>query len=210
MLPRLTPGVSVEVLGEGVGARAARALGNVPRHLFVPEERQMTAYMDRSVPLGFGRRCPRPSLVARMLDGCGDLGARVLVVGSGTGYVAACAGELADHVLGVESQIELLAESATLLGRLRTGERYRVANALPAQKALEAEPFNSILVCGALERTPRRLLAALAPDGVVIAPIRNDGATTLYAFRRVARGHLRRDLGDADVELLPSTDAEGC
>lgn len=210
MRVRLTPGVSRDQLGDTVRGPVADAIERVPRHAFLPEERRMTAYLDRSVPLGHGRRCPRPSVVARMLDPVASA-SRVLVVGAGTGYVAACAAALGAEVIAVETEPELLDRAARSLGALRGGGDVKLRQAMPPQAALEAAPYDAIVICGAIERTPRRMLAALNEDGVVVVPIRqNGGAPTLMSYQAGKRGHLRRDLGTVEIEALPQPTADAC
>ncbi len=209
MICALTPGVSPDILGDSVRDEVAKALGDVPRHMFLPEHKRMTAYMDRAVSLGSGRRCPQPSVVARMLNACQGLDGRVLVVAAGTGYVAACAAETASEVVAVETNQDLVSRAAIALGHVRGGQRIVLRESLPPLAALEAAPFDAILICAALERSPRRLLGALTEGGVLVAPITNE-RTKLYAFQHIARGHLRRDLGLIDVEPLPAVDPSEC
>ena len=201
MTARLTPGVSREQFGPDVRGSVADAIERVPRHLFVPEERRMTSYLDASVPLGAGRRCPRPSLVARLLDAIGTGRGRVLVVGTGTGYVAACAAELAG---------DLLAQAAIALGSMRPKARVSLRQSLPSAAAFEEAPFDAILVCAATENTPRRLLATLPPDGTLVVPVRQEERCRLFSFHAAPRGHLRKSLGDVEVENLPAVLASAC
>lgn len=210
MTARLTPGVSREQFGPDVRGSVADAIERVPRHLFVPEERRMTSYLDASVPLGAGRRCPRPSLVARLLDAIGTGRGRVLVVGAGTGYVAACAAELAGDVVAVESDGDLLAQAAIALGSIRPKARVSLRQSLPSTATFEEAPFDAILVCAATEHTPRRLLATLPPDGTLVVPVRQEERCRLFSFHAAPRGHLRKSLGDVEVENLPAVLAAAC
>jgi protein-L-isoaspartate(D-aspartate) O-methyltransferase len=71
--------------------RVLETLRKVPRERFVPAEQRFLAFADAEVPLPYGQRMLRPSVVGRLLQALALTGEeRVLEVGSGTGYVTAC------------------------------------------------------------------------------------------------------------------------
>ena len=200
MTRTLTLGVGSDLLGEDLSASVIEALAATPRHHFVPTFRQMVAYLDRDLAIGRGRRCPRPSTVARMLSATGKGTGRWLVVGAGTGYAAACAAAMGGHVVAVEPDPTLAGECAFALGHVTGGDRIVMRQAVPAQSG--DTPYDAIVVCGSLERSPRALLKRLSEDGVLVFPLRSQGDVRLFAYRDVPRGHLRRDLGEIAVEPL--------
>ena len=70
--------------------RVLRAVGKVPRHLFVDEALVGRAYGDHPLPIGDGQTISQPYMVALMtalLDL--DVRSRVLEVGTGSGYQTA-------------------------------------------------------------------------------------------------------------------------
>jgi protein-L-isoaspartate(D-aspartate) O-methyltransferase len=83
--------VERQILGRGVEtASVLRAMENVPRHFFVPEQLRERAYEDRPQSIGWGQTISQPYIVALMtelleLDGS----ERVLEIGTGSGYQAA-------------------------------------------------------------------------------------------------------------------------
>ena len=67
-----------------------RAVGTVPRHLFVPESVRHRAYDDAALPIGGGQTISQPWVQARYLELLGLTGReRVLEVGAGSGYQTA-------------------------------------------------------------------------------------------------------------------------
>ncbi|MEO8506564.1 MAG: protein-L-isoaspartate O-methyltransferase, partial [Betaproteobacteria bacterium] len=71
-----------------------RALSRVPRHRFVPPDLVDAAYLDRPLPIGMGQTISQPFIVALMTDLVDPApGARVLEVGTGSGYQAAVLAE---------------------------------------------------------------------------------------------------------------------
>src|SRR5688500_3599861 len=70
--------------------RVLEALGRVRRHDFVPAELAAVAYDNRPLPIGSGQTISQPYIVALMTQLAEvRAGARVLEVGTGSGYQAA-------------------------------------------------------------------------------------------------------------------------
>ena len=89
-----------------------RAVGTVPRHLFVPESVRHRAYDDVALPIGGGQTISQPWVQARYLELAALTGReRVLEVGAGSGYQTALLALLADSVFAVE-RIASLAQGA--------------------------------------------------------------------------------------------------
>ncbi|MCK5378863.1 MAG: hypothetical protein KAJ78_05630, partial [Acidobacteria bacterium] len=66
------------------------SIRSVPRHLFIPEENRARAYDDSPQAIGDGQTISQPYIVALMTEllEVGP-GARVLEIGTGSGYQAA-------------------------------------------------------------------------------------------------------------------------
>ena len=164
--------VEEQVLRRDVRAPAVvAAMTEVPRHLFVPAERRGLAYADTALPIGGGQTISQPYVVALMtsLLEVGP-GARVLEVGTGSGYHAAVLSRVAGEVYTIEIVPELAARARRTLARLgygnvhvRTGDGYR---GWP-----EAAPFDAILLTAAPREVPAPLLAQLKPGGRLVAPV---------------------------------------
>ena len=89
-----------------------RAIGTVPRHLFVPASVRHRAYEDTALPIAGGQTISQPWVQARYLELAALSGReRVLEVGAGSGYQTALLALLADAVFAVE-RIPALAQSA--------------------------------------------------------------------------------------------------
>ena len=151
--------------------RVLRALEEVPRELFVPEEAAHLAYEDVALPIGYGQSISQPYIVALTLSAArvrpND---RVLEVGAGSGYQAAVLSRLAASVVSVE-RVEALARSAE--HRLRS-LRYANVEVRLAGSALgwpEGAPFDVIVVAAGAPKIPNELLAQLADGGRLVAPV---------------------------------------
>ena len=82
----------------------------VPRELFVPEAYAELAFADVEIPLGGGDRMLAPKVAGRIVQAVALKPTdRALLVGVGTGYLAACLGARACSVRGLEVREDLAA-----------------------------------------------------------------------------------------------------
>jgi protein-L-isoaspartate(D-aspartate) O-methyltransferase len=155
----------------GLDPRALAALERVPRHEFVPPERQHLAYVNAALPIGRGQTISQPYVVALMTSLARlERDHVVLEVGTGSGYQAAVLAELSDHVLSIEFDPELAAEARRRLDRLGYA---RVATRVGdgSKGWPERAPFDAILVTAAGRSIPPALLAQLRPGGRLVLPL---------------------------------------
>jgi protein-L-isoaspartate(D-aspartate) O-methyltransferase len=148
-----------------------RALRRVPRHRFVPDSLIPNAHEDRPLGIGHGQTISQPYIVAYMTSRLGlRPDARVLEVGTGSGYQAAVLATLAREVYSVEIVPALAREVRDRLERLG----YHNIHVKHGDGALgwpESAPYDGILVtCGA-PAIPAALIEQLAPGGRLICPV---------------------------------------
>ena len=165
------------------------AMENVPRHEFVPESLRGLAYRDRPLPIGGGQTISQPYIVAVMTELL-ELpeGARVLEIGTGSGYQAAVLAQLADEVYSIEILPELAAGAAGVLARLgydnvevRAGDGYA--------GWAEHAPFDGIIVTAAAPEVPPPLLEQLRPGGRMVIPVESGfGAQDLMVIEKTPDG----------------------
>ena len=158
-------------LAREISAPVLAAMGRVERHEFVPEALRHRAYEDRPLPIGYGQTISQPYIVALMTDLLEPApGARLLEVGTGSGYQAAVLAELGLEVYTIEIVPELGEQAAARLKRLgygtaatRVGDGY---NGWP-----EGAPFDGIVVTAAAGHVPPPLIAQLKPGGRMVIPV---------------------------------------
>ena len=79
--------------------RVLKAMGEVPRHEFVPAELRSLAYTDRPLPIGHDQTISQPYIVAFMTEQLAPKPTdRVLEIGTGSGYQAAVLARLVAEV----------------------------------------------------------------------------------------------------------------
>ncbi len=156
----------------GIEAQAVlAAMAKVPRHRFVPPPLTRQAYEDRPLPIGYGQTISQPFIVAYMSEAARITpGAKVLEIGTGSGYQAAVLAEIAAEVYTVEIVPELARQAERTLRelgyrnvRVRSGDGY--------QGWPQHAPFDAIVVTAAPERIPQPLIDQLAVHGRLIVPV---------------------------------------
>ncbi|KQQ95749.1 hypothetical protein ASF62_04460 [Leifsonia sp. Leaf325] len=125
------------------------AMRTVPRERFVPQGLIARAHDDKPLPIGSDQTISQPYIVALMLEAA-ELGptARVLDVGTGSGYAAAVTAELALHVVSIERIPELADAAARRLRSLG----YADITVLVGDGTLgapEHAPFDAIIAAAA-------------------------------------------------------------
>ena len=142
-----------------------RAFLTVPRHRFVESG---SPYADEALPLPAGQTISQPFIVALMTDAGrpvgGWRGARVLEIGTGSGYQAAILAELGAEVTSVERHAELSETAARRLADAGyDGVRLVVGDGTQGWSA--GAPYDAVIVTAAGPSVPQPLLEQLSPDG---------------------------------------------
>jgi protein-L-isoaspartate(D-aspartate) O-methyltransferase len=145
--------------------RVLDVLARLPREAFVAESHRALAYADIELPLGHGQKMMKPVIEGRTLQAL-DLqpSDEVLEVGTGSGFLSACLGELAREVLSLEIQPELAERARQNLDSAKLGSNVRieVADALNWDSQRQ---FDAICITGAVETVPTHLLKLLRTGG---------------------------------------------
>jgi len=151
--------------------RVLEIMGQVPRHIFLDEALSHRAYEDTSLPIGYGQTLSQPYIVARMTELLlKHEPARVLELGTGSGYQTAVLSQLFERVYSVE-RIKPLQDRAR--ERLQQLKIYNVMlkHADGGMGWPERGPFDGIIVTAAPMEVPTELLDQLADGGVLVAPV---------------------------------------
>ena len=149
------------------------ALETVDRGVFVAHELSAMSAEDCALPIPCGQSIPRPVVTAKMLRALHvppGKQARVLLIGSGSGYTAALLSQICRHVYGIERYERLVEQSKSRLERLKVKNvTIRHGNGLSGLP--EHGPFDRILLTGAIKTIPVALIDQLGKDGLLVTPI---------------------------------------
>jgi protein-L-isoaspartate(D-aspartate) O-methyltransferase len=192
-----------------VDPRILEAFRAVPREAFVSASYAEAAYEDHPLPIEAGQTISQPYIVALMIEaaeiGRGD---RVLEVGAGSGYAAAVMSRIADTVIGIERQHDLVQVARERLDRLGFNN-VRIVEGDGTRGCPEEAPFDAILAAASGSHVPKPLVDQLAPGGRLVMPIGNPNwVQHLVKLTKDEDGSLQQsDLGE--VRFVPLIGQEG-
>lgn len=200
-LSPLQQGIDCAALCQSVTDERVRdAMQSVMRHVFVREEVQMSAYLDVESPIGHGRRCPRPSVAARLVEAAEPApGAQIAVLAAGTGYLAALLAQMGCDVTSVESNDSLREAGAAAMRQLGLSTRVNWAAELGDS---DAGRFDAIVVGAGVARPPRPWTAWLRPGGRLVVPVAQRRLAMLTVMRRDGHQVTRREVGVVPIHCL--------
>jgi len=171
--------------------RVLRALGQVPRHEFVPDHALSQSYGNHPLPIGHGQTISQPYIVALMTDLLAPQPEHVVLeIGTGSGYQSAVLSLLVKKVYTLEVIPALARSAKERLARLgyanvevHAGDGYA---GLP-----EHAPYDGIIVTAAAAEVPPPLVSQLAPGGRLVIPVGAPfHAQELIVMERAADGRI--------------------
>jgi protein-L-isoaspartate(D-aspartate) O-methyltransferase len=176
------------------------AFAQIPREAFVPPALASLAYLDRDVPASGGgdRFLLAPMVLAKLIQAAHiQPGEKALDVAAGSGYSAAILAALGAHVVALEADTGAIAAAKVLLA----GKSVEFVAGDLAEGA-QGGPFDVILVNGAFERSPEKLLNQLADGGRLVGVDASFRSPKAVLIERIAGITSRRALFDATAPLL--------
>jgi protein-L-isoaspartate(D-aspartate) O-methyltransferase len=203
------------------GAKNIRGFLLTPREEFVTPGNLSRAYVWHYLDIGFGVTITGPHTVARMTSTLDVApGAKVLEIGTGSGYQSAYLSNLTNNVFTIEIIPALAARTRrlydTLIGRGYVEYKsIRTKNGDGYYGWTEFAPFDRIIVTCGIDHVPPPLLQQLKPDGIMVIPVGPPGAQHVLKIT-TAKGAdgavtvARSDIyGGAPISFVPFTKLEG-
>lgn len=186
--------------------RIIAAMLALPRERFVPERNASLAYLDLDVAVTSGtpaRRLIKPMVLAKLVQAA-EIGAqdRVLDVACGTGYSSAILARLAHSVVALEEDATLARHARENLAAVGAANAEVVTGALPDGWPAGA-PYDVILVNGAAEVAPERLLRQLKEGGRLVAVVGRPPASKAVRYLAAAGQASALPVFDAAAPALP-------
>lgn len=179
--------------------RVIAAMENVAREAFLPNDRQALAYIDRPVKLAENRWLNPPLATGRLLTAAAiEPQDNVLLIGAATGYTAALLSQLSASVVAVEDDEALLPRAKAVLAGYAN---VKLIAGAPNEGAEEYGPYTLIVIDGAVEEIPLRLIKQLADGGRLVVAVLDRGVARLTIGRK--SGDAFGMIHFADCESVP-------
>lgn len=197
--------VREQIAARGVrDERVLAAMRAVPRHRFMPEDVRQYAYDDGPLPIGYDQTISQPYIVALMTE-LARVGpdAKVLEVGTGSGYQAAVLARIVNEVYTIEIVGPLAERSRATLAELGFGNVH-VRHGDGYAGWPEEAPFDAILVTAAPPTIPEPLIRQLKQGGRMVVPV-GEGVQDLRVVERSGDGVIQRSV--IPVRFVPMTGA---
>jgi len=175
--------------------RVLRAMGKVPRHLFIQEALAGEAYNDHPVPIGEKQTISQPYIVALMTEALELKGSEnTLEIGTGSGYQTAILAELSSRVYTVERIKSLLINARKLLAKLGYDNiLFKAFDGTLGWK--EYAPFDAIMVTAGSPNVPEPLKEQMADNGRMIIPVGDRYTQELIKITRKGEDFEQEGLG---------------
>lgn len=184
------------------------AMEAVPRHSFVPQPLTGMAYSDGPLPIGEGQTISQPYIVALMIETAQiHTKAKVLEIGTGSGYSAAVLAHMGATVYTIERLPALSARAKETLDHLG----YRQVSCIVADGTLgwpSEAPYDAIIVTAGAPAVPDTLRNQLAIGGVLVIPVGDAIVQHLLRIERLGPEDYREQAIEA-VRFVPLIGQEG-
>jgi len=173
-----------------------KAIGKIPRHLFMDSGFIDHAYVDKAFPIAADQTISQPYTVAFQSEllqiKSGD---KVLEIGTGSGYQCAVLIELGAKVYSIERQQELFKKTSKFLPKI--GYRAKKLIFGDGYKGFPEEaPFDSIIVTAGAPFVPNPLLSQLAIGGRLVIPVGDDVQIMTLFIRKGPKEFEKHELGE--------------
>jgi protein-L-isoaspartate(D-aspartate) O-methyltransferase len=173
-----------------------KAIGKVPRHLFMDSGFLDHAYQDKAFPIAADQTISQPYTVAfqtELLQVKKE--DKILEIGTGSGYQTAVLCELGAKVYSIERQQELFKKTNNFLPKL--GYRAKKLIFGDGYKGLKEEaPFDSIIVTAGAPFVPKPLLGQLKIGGRLVIPVGGDVQIMTLFIRKDTKEFEQHEFGE--------------
>lgn len=146
------------------------AIRNVERHLFVPEAVRSHSYDDVALPIGYGQTISQPYTVAVMTEALKlSPAAKVLEIGTGSGYQAAILLKMGMKVYTIERNDSIYHRTQKLFDKMGLRILMRLGDGTIGWE--EYAPYDGIIVTAGSPTIPEKLKKQLAVNGRLVIPV---------------------------------------
>ena len=166
----------------GISKEVISAFSSVNRSNFVPEDLTTKSFTEKNLKICSNRYLLRPNLIGKIINHVSPKrNETILVLPASTGYSSAIISNLAETVIAIEEDDNLI--SIAEKGMSKSGiNNVVIIKKKINENCLDQGPFNAIIIEGAIDYLPGQFLDQLENQGRLFALIKNEDVAnaTLY------------------------------
>ena len=182
------------------------AFNSINRDDFVPLNLKDNSFSERNLFLKRDRFVLKANLLAKIISALNISNEEnVLVIGSSTGYSSAVISRIAETVISIEEDKELLDFSEEAVRKNGIDNVVFINNAMK-EGCSEQGPFNAIIIEGAIDEVPPKILNQLDHNGRLIAMINDNGISNVIEYQKKNNAFTERFLFNCSAPKLKSFD----
>tara|TARA_B100001093_G_scaffold276163_1_gene263929 strand:- start:571 stop:1221 length:651 start_codon:yes stop_codon:yes gene_type:complete len=188
----------------GMTEKLVSIFNSLNRKDFMPEEFKESAYYEKNFALSNHRVILKPELVAKIAMHI-DLkeNENILILGSTTGYLTAVLSLIAETVIVVEENDSYLKSSELVIKENNLNNVIYINKSI-SNGCIEQSPFNAIVIEGAVDHVPKKLLNQLENGGRLIAILSENGLCNAKMFTRKETMFYSEQLFPCSLPVLSS------
>jgi len=185
-----------------VDSKLLEVLGEMPRHLFVPESLKNIAYSDEILAINDNRYIMPPMVFARMLQ-IADVKSddTALVVACGGGYSSAVLAKICKKVTSLDSDPEMATKANYMIKKLDIGNAI-ILNEKLSEGHKDGAPYDVIFINGAIDKIPHQLLEQLAEGGRLVTAINEGICGRVFLFTKTDGVIAKEEVFDANLPTI--------
>lgn len=175
--------------------KVLEAIKTIPRHLFLDSSFEDHAYQDKAFPIGADQTISQPYTVAFQTELLQvEPNAKILEIGTGSGYQTAVLLYLRAKVYTIERQSELFKSTRLFFNKMHYRPKKMIFG--DGYKGLPQEaPFDGIIVTAGAPEVPKPLLSQLKVGGRLVIPVGVDEQIMTLFVRKSEKEFEKKEFG---------------
>ena len=190
----------------GMQKNILEAFSSINRDDFVPKHLKDNSFSERNLFLERDRFILKANLTAKIISALNISNEEnVLIIGSSTGYSSAIISRLAETVISIDEDKELLDFSEDVIKNIGIDNIVFINNKM-IEGCSDQGPFNAIIIEGAIDEVPPKILNQLEHNGRLIAMINDNGISNVIEYQKKNNTFTERFLFSCSAPKLKSFD----
>jgi protein-L-isoaspartate(D-aspartate) O-methyltransferase len=181
-----------------------KALYDIDRKDYTPIELRDFSYIEKNICIGKNRYLLKPAITAKLLSALEvESTETILLISSATGYSAAIASKIAETVICIEQDNDLLSFSEKMVIENSINNIVFIKNDL-SKGYPDQGPYTCILIEGAIEEEPKSILEQLAEGGRMVTILNDNENGSAIRYTKINGQITSQFLFSMDAPVLES------